>query len=189
MESLYYSTWHSPAGPLTLLASERGLVRLEFGLALADRISDPAAGVKDPSQTRWIQSDERLAAYRQELERYFAGKLRQFTLPLDLRGTEFQRRCWRALLEIPYGETRSYAEQARAVGQPKAFRAVGLANHDNPIAIIVPCHRVIASNGKLAGYGGGLELKQKLLDLERGQLVIAQTAAGTTEEGCTLKGC
>jgi methylated-DNA-[protein]-cysteine S-methyltransferase len=153
LETLHYSTWHSPVGPLTLVAFDRALVKLEFG-----RHTNPS----------WLRCDERLAPYRQELERYFAGELRHFTLPLDLRGTEFQLRCWRALLQIPYGETRSYAEQARAVG---------LANHDNPIAIIVPCHRVIASSGKLAGYGGGLELKQKLLDLERGQLVITHAAA------------
>jgi methylated-DNA-[protein]-cysteine S-methyltransferase len=81
-------------------------------------------------------------------------------------------RCWQALLEIPYGETRTYAQQARAIGQPNACRAVGMANGDNPIAIIVPCHRVIASDGSLHGYGGGLDLKRKLLDLERGQAVL-----------------
>ena len=138
METLYYSTWDSPIGPLTLVASERGLVRLEFGLTLATRVSDRGARAKDSSHTAWIHSDEHLAPYRRELEKYFAGELRQFTLPLDLHGTDFQLRCWRALLQIPYGETRSYAQQARAVGQPKAFRAVGMANHDNPIAIFVP---------------------------------------------------
>ena len=163
METLSYSIWHSPVGPLTLVASDRGLVRLEFGMA----------GVKDPRHTVLIQSDEKLAPYRRELERYFAGKLREFTLPLDLRGTDFQMRCWHALLKIPYGQTRTYADQARAIGRPKAFRAVGLANHDNPIAIIVPCHRVLASDGTLGGYGGGLPMKQKLLDLERGQGTLA----------------
>src|ERR1700687_1405506 len=159
MEMLDYSTWPSPVGPLTLVSSARGLVALEFG----------AARVKDPRHTGLVQSDEKLAPYRRELEKYFAGKLRDFTVPLDLRGTDFQMRCWHALLKIPYGETRTYADQARAVGRPKAFRAVGSANHDNPIAIIVPCHRVIASDGTLGGYGGGLALKQQLLDLERGQ--------------------
>lgn len=178
MEALYYSTWRSPIGPLTLVASERGLVALEFGVA---RVSDPDRRVGDPRHTRppdatWLYSDDQLVACRHELEQYFSGALRRFTVPLDLRGTEFQLRCWQALLKIPYGETRTYAEQARAIGQPKAFRAVGMANHDNPIAIIVPCHRVIASDGKLGGYGGGLALKQRLLDLERGQLVLAQAA-------------
>ncbi len=84
--------------------------------------------------------------------------------------------CWRELLKIPYGNTRTYAEIARAIGRPRAFRAVGMANHDNPVAIIVPCHRVIASDGTLGGYGGGLPLKQKLLDLERGQTTIVSAA-------------
>ena len=101
-----------------------------------------------------------------ELEEYFTGKRREFTFPLDLRGTDFQRACWRALLAIPYGETRTYADIARAVGKPNAFRAVGMANNRNPVAIVVPCHRVIASDGTLCGYGGGLEVKRKLLELE-----------------------
>src|SRR6202030_2498256 len=101
-----------------------------------------------------------------ELEEYFAGKRREFSFPLDLRGTDFQRACWRALLAIPYGETRTYADIARAVGKPNAFRAVGMANNRNPIAIVVPCHRVIASDGTLCGYGGGLDVKRKLLELE-----------------------
>jgi methylated-DNA-[protein]-cysteine S-methyltransferase len=166
METVSYSIWQSPIGALTLVASEQGLVRLEFG---AER--------KHSGKATWTYSDEKLAPCRHELEQYFAGKLREFTVPLDLRGTEFQLRCWHALLNIPYGETRSYAEQARVVGQPKACRAVGMANGDNPIAIIVPCHRVINSSGKLGGYGGGLPLKQKLLDLEQGQLVLLDRAA------------
>src|SRR5205823_10813698 len=100
----------------------------------------------------------------------FAAERRDFTFRLDLRGTDFQVKCWRALLDIPYGETRSYAAIARAVGQPKGFRAVGLANNRNPIAIVVPCHRVIASDGTLCGYGGGLEIKRNLLDLEQAQM-------------------
>src|SRR5579864_6886264 len=100
------------------------------------------------------------------MQEYFAGKRRRFELELDLRGTEFRKRCWSELLKIPYGETRSYAEMARAVGNPNGFRAVGQANHHNPIAIIVPCHRVIGSDGLLAGYGGGLSVKELLLRLE-----------------------
>ncbi|MGB9104105.1 MAG: methylated-DNA--[protein]-cysteine S-methyltransferase [Terriglobales bacterium] len=169
METLYSSTWQSPIGPLKLVASDRGLVRLEFGVAR----------VKDPRHAVLVKSDDKLAPYRRELEKYFAGKLRDFTVPLDLRGTDFQMRCWHALLKIPYGQTRTYADQARAIGRPKAFRAVGLANHDNPIAIIVPCHRVIASDGTLGGYGGGLALKQKLLDLECGQAVLLPASAAS----------
>ena len=101
---------------------------------------------------------------------YFAGELRRFDLPLDLAGTDFQRRVWLELTRIPYGETRSYQDLARAIGSPKAVRAVGAANGANPVAIVVPCHRVIGAGGKLVGYGGGLPLKRRLLDLERGGL-------------------
>jgi len=102
----------------------------------------------------------------EQLEEYFNGKRKVFDLPLVLQGTDFQVKIWKALQRIPYGETRSYGEIAAMTGNPKASRAVGMANNRNPIAIIVPCHRVIGSNGKLIGYAGGLELKQQLLDLE-----------------------
>ena len=98
------------------------------------------------------------------------GDRRAFSMPLDLRGTPFQLACWHALLAIPYGETRTYADIARAIGHPNAFRAVGMANNRNPIAIVVPCHRVIATGGSLCGYGGGLGLKRKLLDLEQAHM-------------------
>jgi len=101
-----------------------------------------------------------------ELDAYFEKKLREFSVSLDIRGTEFQRLVWETLLNIPYGETRSYGEIARAIGHPRASRAVGLANGANPISIIIPCHRVIGASGKLVGYGGGLHRKQALLDLE-----------------------
>ena len=153
-ETLYYSRVSSPVGPLLLAVSERGLVALEFGRR---RI---AAG--------WVESEEKTAACARQLEEYFAGSRRRFDLPLDLRGTNFQKRCYCELLKIPYGETRSYADIARAIGNPAAVRAVGLANGQNPIAIIVPCHRVIGSDGSLTGYGGGLETKRKLLELEGG---------------------
>jgi methylated-DNA-[protein]-cysteine S-methyltransferase len=137
---------------LLLLVSERGLVALEF----------------DRGRTRegWVESPAQTAPYARQLEEYFAGRRRGFDLPLDLRGTGFQKRCWQELLKIPYGETRSYADIARAIGNPLAVRAVGLANGQNPIAIIVPCHRVIGSDGSLTGYGGGLETKRWLLELE-----------------------
>ena len=103
-----------------------------------------------------------------QMRAYFAGELREFTVPLRPEGTDFQRRCWRALLEIPYGETACYGDIAARIGQPKACRAVGLANNRNPISIIIPCHRVIGRDGSLTGYGGGLAAKAWLLDLERG---------------------
>ncbi len=116
------------------------------------------------------ESKAALAPYLRELNEYFASGRREFTIPLDLRGTDFQLACWQALLEIPYGETRSYGDIARAIGHPQAFRAVGMSNNRNPVAIVVPCHRVIASGGSLCGYGGGLDIKRKLLDLEQGQV-------------------
>jgi methylated-DNA-[protein]-cysteine S-methyltransferase len=103
-----------------------------------------------------------------ELDAYFERKLRQFSVSLDIRGTSFQHQVWDALLNIPYGETRTYGEIARTIGHPTAIRAVGLANRANPISIVIPCHRVIGANGKLVGYGGGLHRKQALLDLESG---------------------
>ncbi len=137
METLYYWRMPSPAGPLLIGVSESALVILEFDRGLPERING------QPIQ--WEESEARTRYVRQQLEEYFAGKRRDFDLKLDLRGTEFRKRCWNELLRIPYGETRSYAEIARAVGNPKGFRAVGQANHYNPVAIIVPCHRVLAS--------------------------------------------
>ena len=102
-----------------------------------------------------------------QLDEYFAGTRREFDFPFRLHGTPFQEQVWAALRQIPYGETRSYQEIARAIGHPKACRAVGMANHKNPIILVIPCHRVIGSNGSLVGYGGGLEMKQTLLELEK----------------------
>lgn len=101
-----------------------------------------------------------------QLEEYFCGERTVFDLPLDARGTPFQRRCWQALLEIPYGQTRTYAQQAQAVGSPRACRAVGMANHRNPLPILIPCHRVVGSDGSLTGYAGGLWVKRTLLEIE-----------------------
>jgi methylated-DNA-[protein]-cysteine S-methyltransferase len=115
---------------------------------------------------RWIEEPDRFRDVTRQLDEYFAGVRREFDLPLDLRGPVFHQRCWQALLRIPYGQTWSYAQLAANVGSPKASRAVGQANHHNPVAIIVPCHRVIASDGTLAGFGGGLLAKEILLHLE-----------------------
>ena len=148
-----YSTYmESPVGPLLLEADEQGLKRVAF--------STVEQGIRLPAP-------EPLQSAVSQLRAYFAGDLRAFDLPLKLAGTPFQLSVWRALQDIPYGETTSYGELARRVGTPKGSRAVGLANGANPIAIVVPCHRVIGSNGKLTGYGGGLDNKQTLLALER----------------------
>jgi methylated-DNA-[protein]-cysteine S-methyltransferase len=109
---------------------------------------------------------EPLPAVREQLGEYLAGRRRDFDLPLDLAGTEFQQLCWQELLRIPFGETRTYSELARRIGRPAAVRAVGQANHNNPIGVIVPCHRVIGADGSLTGYGGGLPMKRVLLELE-----------------------
>lgn len=169
MEVLLHTIYPSPIGPLFLAASERGLVALEFDGRLPGQQTirpNPRDLRAENKKTQFEQSIEALRPYVTELEQYFAGFRKKFDFPLDLRGTEFQLRCWKALLEIPYGETRTYAHIARAVGRPQGFRAVGMANNRNPVAIVVPCHRVIASDGTLCGYGGGLEIKRKLLELE-----------------------
>lgn len=111
-----------------------------------------------------------LAEVERQLEEYFLGKRTQFDIPLAPEGTPFQRKAWEGLLTIPYGETRSYKQMAEYAGSPKGFRAIGLANNKNPISIIIPCHRVIGSDGKLVGFGGGLDMKRYLLDLEQGSI-------------------
>lgn len=115
---------------------------------------------------------------KKQLEEYFQGTRRVFDLPLSLSGTPFQIKDWEALLEIPYGETRSYKDIAERIGSPKGFRAVGMANHNNPISIIVPCHRVIGSDGSMVGYGGGLDIKAYLLNFEREQVKNFQEQSG-----------
>ena len=155
---MYLWTMDSPVGPLTILASEQGLRRVDFGTEA--QMAVHLAG----------QAMERRMPFpiEEQLREYFAGKRKDFDLPLDWtnQGTPFQLRCWEALLRIPYGQVVSYAHQARVVGSPKGFRAVGQANHHNPMAIVVPCHRVVTSDRKLGGYGGGLETKRVLLELE-----------------------
>lgn len=149
----------SPVGPL-LLAGEDGVLQV-----LAFQSGSRARG-PEPS---WVRSTGVFADVRAELDRYFRGALREFTTRPAAAGTEFQRRVWSELQRIPYGETISYQDLARRIGRPTAVRAVGLANGANPVAIIVPCHRVIGTGGALVGFGGGLPVKQALLDLERGQ--------------------
>ena len=169
METLCYELITSAVGPLFLAASERGMVALEFDQRLAGQQTirpNPRDLRAESPQLRLEEAAGKLRPYTRELEEYFAGQRKEFSFPLDLRGTQFQLACWRALQRIPYGETRTYADIARAIGCPQGFRAVGMANNRNPIAIVVPCHRVIASDGTLCGYGGGLDVKKKLLQLE-----------------------
>jgi O-6-methylguanine DNA methyltransferase len=173
METLHSSLFTSPIGPLFLAASDSGLVALEFDARLPGQQSIRPSPrnlreeqAKEQKRVAFHESPGVMCRYQAELEEYFSGARRKFTFPLDLRGTDFQLACWRALSAIPYGETRTYADIAHAIGKPRAFRAVGMANNRNPIAIVVPCHRVIASDGTLCGYGGGLDIKRRLLELE-----------------------
>ncbi|HTT22888.1 MAG TPA: methylated-DNA--[protein]-cysteine S-methyltransferase [Candidatus Sulfotelmatobacter sp.] len=169
MEVIHYTIFPSPVGPLFLAASVKGLVALEFDARLPGQQTirpNPRDLRAESSAVRFESGGDRMSCYSDELQEYFAGSRREFKFALDLRGTEFQRACWKALLAIPYGETCTYGDIARAVGRPHGFRAVGMANNRNPIAIVVPCHRVIASDGTLCGYGGGLDVKRKLLELE-----------------------
>ncbi len=151
-----YDILPTRCGDLLVAIDERGLVHVDF-----------VAGLRPlPDMRDWLQDGEALAPFLAEFEAYFAGRLQRFTLPLAARGTAFQQAVWRALCDIPYGETRSYGDIARAIGKPSAVRAVGAANGRNPLSIIVPCHRVIGQNGSLTGYAGGLPIKQALLRLE-----------------------
>lgn len=143
-------------GKLTLVASQVGLQQVIFG----------AKKIRHTKINRQI-ANKNLDTAEKQLREYFSGKRKSFSLKLDIEGTKFQESVWLALNEIPYGETISYAEQAKLVRRPKAFRAVGSANGKNPVAIVLPCHRVIASDSSLGGYGGGLAIKRKLLALEK----------------------
>lgn len=138
----------TPIGPLTLEADENAVTAIRFG----------AGGAQDASPL--------LDAAEAQLREYFAGARRTFDLPLAPHGTAFQQRVWTALRTIPYGETRTYGELAAAIDSPNASRAVGMANHRNPLPIVIPCHRVIGANGTLTGYAGGVEIKRRLLALE-----------------------
>jgi methylated-DNA-[protein]-cysteine S-methyltransferase len=151
---MFYDTVDSPLGELLLAGDGDALTALHMGAS---------------PRPDWRRDAATFREARQQLRSYFAGELREFDLPLDPRGTAFQRQVWDALRRIPYGATVSYAELAAAVGRPGAARAVGAANGRNPIAVVIPCHRVIGASGALTGYGGGLGRKRLLLDLEGGR--------------------
>jgi methylated-DNA-[protein]-cysteine S-methyltransferase len=157
MTAVLSRTVDSPVGPLTIAGDGETVTNLR----MQDQTYAPA------EQADWSDTPSAFGAVVEQLRAYFAGELQTFDVPLRLRGTPFQETVWRALLGIPYGETRTYGALARELGRPGAARAVGLANGHNPIGIIVPCHRVIGADGSLTGYGGGLERKRALLDLER----------------------
>jgi len=158
---LHRKTFASPVGTLTLVASDAGLVAILWEDDAPDRVRLGALA-NTPDHPLLVQAER-------ELGEYFAGRLTRFSVPLDMRGTDFQKSVWRALLTIPFGETRSYAQIATQIGRPTATRAVGAANGRNPISIIAPCHRVIGTNGTLTGFAGGLAAKEYLLGLESPQ--------------------
>jgi methylated-DNA-[protein]-cysteine S-methyltransferase len=163
--TFYSTTVPSPIGPLLVVVDADGaVVRIDFpnGASRSEVAADLARRGID-----LVDSEPKTRAVRRQLDEYFAGERQVFDLPLAPDGTDFQRRVWRALVAIPYGETRSYGELAALLGRPGASRAVGRANATNPIPIVVPCHRVIGADGSLTGFGGGLPLKRRLLDLER----------------------
>jgi methylated-DNA-[protein]-cysteine S-methyltransferase len=157
MSPVLYTHAPSPLGPLLLVGTGKALTAIWL----------PSGRDRRDPEPDWIESRTAFREEVRQLDAYFAGKLRRFDLPLAPEGTPFQRRVWQALLEIPYGETVSYGELARQIDRPTAFRAVGAANGQNPLSIVIPCHRVIGSDGKLVGYGGGLPVKSALLALER----------------------
>lgn len=149
----YWEVYESKIGPLTILCDDEALLRIDFGT------------VEHENAVR--EQSELICITEGQLEEYMAGTRTEFDLPLKPEGTEFQKKVWNALLLIPYGETKSYKDIAVLIDNPKGCRAVGMANNRNPIPIIIPCHRVIGANGSLIGYGGGLDIKVKLLELER----------------------
>ena len=159
---MFYTRIDSPVGKLLLAADAQGLRQLSFE-------SSKRAVSEQPD---WREDEAPFAEVIRQLQAYFQGELRSFNLPLAPEGTQFQLRVWNSLRTIPYGETISYAQLAQQIGNPKAVRAVGLANGCNPIALIIPCHRVIGTDGSLTGFGGGLPVKKKLLALESRQLSL-----------------
>jgi methylated-DNA-[protein]-cysteine S-methyltransferase len=157
--SLAYKIIESPVGKLKLVASDKGLVAILWDNDRPHRGVPPNELVANDRHFVLVETER-------QLREYFAGKRKAFNVSLDMRGTRFQKDVWEALLAIPFGETRSYGQIANQLGNPRATRAVGAANGKNPVSIIVPCHRVIGSSGRLTGFGGGLETKARLLNLE-----------------------
>ncbi|HEY1509558.1 MAG TPA: methylated-DNA--[protein]-cysteine S-methyltransferase [Solirubrobacteraceae bacterium] len=162
MTNLIYTTMDSPIGKLLLVGDGQALHRLQMQEGRRPVPIDPS----------WERRDDAFEDVRAQLQDYFDGRRHEFDVPLALDGNPFERRVWDALCGIPYGETVSYGQIAREIDAPTAARAVGLANGRNPVAVIVPCHRVIGADGSLTGYGGGLERKRLLLDLEAGVLPL-----------------
>ena len=170
-EAFYYGAMETPLGMLTLVTSQTGLCYVKFGTPHQIIPSVKAWMIRHFLKQDLVEDNRKVAEPRHQLEEYFQGNRKTFQLALDLYGTPFQRKVWEQLRLIKYGETLSYKQIAQAIGAPKAVRAVGGANNRNPVSIIVPCHRVIGTNGALVGYGGGLDKKEYLLNLEKNNVV------------------
>lgn len=153
-----YALMHTPLGVLTVASTAKGLASVRFGNGV------PPDGIVD-AQTNHV--------FIQQLGQYFQGNRTRFEMPLDFDGTLFQVAVWLELLKIPYGHTRTYGDLAKTLGKPGAARAVGMANHQNPIPVVIPCHRVVGQNGSLTGYAGGIQLKQQLLSIEQGPTLFS----------------
>ncbi|RSL34331.1 methylated-DNA--[protein]-cysteine S-methyltransferase [Salibacterium salarium] len=163
---LFYSQMNTSIGPITIAASNKGVCALYFGES-EEIINGMKPWIQKYKIGDAFQEDTNiLEVAKKQLHEYFDGDRTEFDMPLDLYGTSFQRSTWKALQQIPYGETRSYKQIAEEIGSPRAVRAIGSANNKNPISIIVPCHRVIGSNGTMVGYGSGIDKKEYLLRLE-----------------------
>jgi methylated-DNA-[protein]-cysteine S-methyltransferase len=152
-----FAVMNTPLGELTLTSTEKGLAAVDFGRRV------PQGAIANLAANR---------TFIRQIEEYFQGQRTQFDFPLDFKGTEFQMAVWRELLQIPYGQTRTYGDIAKKLGRPGAARAVGMANHDNHLPIVVPCHRVVGHDGSLTGYAGGLHIKQQLLNIETRKLFL-----------------
>jgi methylated-DNA-[protein]-cysteine S-methyltransferase len=164
-----WTEWRNTDAPaLRLVAGETGLCVIRFLDELPVSSDSPFCDEASSDEACRDDSHPLLVEAIGQLRAYFAGSLREFRLPLQMEGTDFQRGVWSLICQVPYGQTRSYRDLALALGRPQAVRAVGAANGANPLPIVVPCHRVIGSNGALTGYGGGMALKRRLLDLEKG---------------------
>ena len=165
MKTIYHTILTTPIGQLLIASSAKGFVRIllpnEGNPDLVSRLRN------DFPEHTLVEDREKNQKAVDQLNEYFRGARTVFSLPLDLRGTPFQKTVWNAVTRVPYGQTRSYGQIARQVGKPKAFRAVGMANRTNPIPIAVPCHRILGADGSLTGFGGGIPLKEKLLKLEK----------------------
>jgi O-6-methylguanine DNA methyltransferase len=165
LETLFYTTFKTPINSLLILSSEKGLVKIMF---IDTKDSLPLRSLKNEYPgTTFVEDKSKNQDTTNQLKEYFTGTRKIFSLPLDIRGTPFQKQVWAEVAKVSYGRTCSYGEIASRIGKPGAGRAVGMANHNNPLPIVIPCHRIVGADGSLTGYGAGIHIKEKLLKLEK----------------------